>query len=83
MVTKRAKQDSKLEVPRLVDPVGKLEGMGKETTRKLQDLRGAAEEAKVALDVPLNTVETGACVVAHPPRSHPPTGPCACCLHCL
>ena len=42
------------------DHVSKLEHMGKETVKKLQDIKGAAIQTGVDISVPMNTITRGA-----------------------
>lgn len=46
------------------DHVSKLEHMGKETVKKLQDIKGAAIQAGVDINIPENCINKGA-VAAH------------------
>ena len=41
------------------DHVSKLEHMGKETVKKLQDIRGSAQQAGIDITVPDNTINKG------------------------
>lgn len=42
------------------DHISKLEHMGKETVKKLQDIRGSAAAAGMDINVPDNTINKGA-----------------------
>ena len=46
------------------DHVSKLEHMGKETVKKLQDIKGAAIQAGVDINIPENCINKGACCSA-------------------
>lgn len=46
------------------DHVSKLEHMGKETVKKLQDIKGAAIQAGVDINIPENCINKGACCCA-------------------
>ncbi len=52
MVTKRTKNLKKQEIPSLDDPISKLNHIGKETVKKLNELKAAADEASVDLPIP-------------------------------
>lgn len=52
MVTKRTKNLKKQEIPSLEDPISKLNHIGKETVKKLNELEAAADEAEVDLRLP-------------------------------
>ena len=52
MVTKRTKNLKKQDIPSLDDPISKLNHIGKETVKKLNELRASAEEAKLDLALP-------------------------------
>ena len=52
VVTKRTKNLKKQEIPSLDDPISKLNHVGKETVKKLNELRVAAEEASLDLGLP-------------------------------
>ncbi len=71
VATRRTRTAGKVEIPNVDDHVSKLEHMGKETVKKLQDLRGAAANMGIELDVPENTINKGACVFG------------GCCLQCV
>ena len=43
------------------DHVSKLEHMGKETVKKLQDIHGAAVGSGIDISVPTNCINKGAC----------------------
>ena len=48
-----------MEIPNVDDHVSKLEHMGKETVKKLQDIRTAAIQASVEINVPVNCILKG------------------------
>ena len=52
VVTKRTKNLKKQEIPSLDDPISKLNHIGKETVKKLNELKAAADEAQLPLPVP-------------------------------
>ena len=52
MVTKRTKNLKKQEIPSLDDPISKLNHIGKETVKKLNELKAAADEADLDLRLP-------------------------------
>lgn len=55
--------------------MSKLEHMGKETVKKLQDIRGAAAQAGVEVNVPDNCILKGALPIlvrVMPPSRGPP-----------
>ena len=52
VVTKRTKNLKKQEIPSLDDPISKLNHIGKETVKKLNELKAAADEASVDLPIP-------------------------------
>ena len=52
VVTKRTKNLKKQEIPSLDDPISKLNHVGKETVKKLNELKAAAEEASLDLGLP-------------------------------
>ena len=49
-----------MEIPNVDDHVSKLEHMGKETVKKLQDIKGAAIQAGVDINIPENCINKGA-----------------------
>eukprot|EP00775_Hariotina_reticulata_P010151 gene10151-10309_t len=51
VATRRVKQANKADVPLVDDPVSKIEHIGRETVRKLADMRTAALEANVDVKV--------------------------------
>jgi hypothetical protein len=53
-----------VEIPNVDDHISKLEHMGKETVKKLQDIRGSALGAGIDISVPDNTINKGALLVA-------------------
>ena len=52
VVTKRTKNLKKQEIPSLDDPISKLNHIGKETVKKLNELKAAADESNVDLPIP-------------------------------
>lgn len=52
VVTKRTKNLKKQEIPSLDDPISKLNHIGKETVKKLNELKASADEAALALKIP-------------------------------
>ena len=52
VATRRTRTAGKVEIPSVDDHISKLEHMGKETVKKLQDLRSAAECAQITLSLP-------------------------------
>jgi hypothetical protein len=56
VATRRTRTAGKVEIPNVDDHVSKLEHMGKETVKKLQDIRGAAVQAGVEINVPDNCI---------------------------
>lgn len=63
MATRRTRTAGKVEIPNVDDHVSKLEHMGKETVKKLQDLRTAAANMGIDLEVPDNTIQKGTAVL--------------------
>lgn len=60
MATRRTRTAGKVEIPNVDDHVSKLEHMGKETVKKLQDIRGAAIGSGIDISVPTNCINKGA-----------------------
>lgn len=56
VATRRTRTAGKVDIPNVDDHVGKLEHMGRETVKKLQDIRGSALAAGVDIQVPDNCV---------------------------
>ena len=52
VVTKRTKNLKKQEIPSLDDPISKLNHIGKETVKKLNELAAAAAESEIDLRLP-------------------------------
>jgi len=52
VVTKRTKNLKKQEIPSLDDPISKLNHIGKETVKKLNELAASASEADIDLHLP-------------------------------
>jgi hypothetical protein len=62
VATARVKGAAKLEIPHLEDHVSKIECVGLQTQKKLEDIRAAAAAANVPdLHLPVNCVTKGAC----------------------
>jgi hypothetical protein len=60
VATARVKGAAKVEVPHVEDHISKLEGIGLQTQKKLEDIGAAAAAAGVSgLAVPLNCVTKG------------------------
>lgn len=59
MATRRTRTAGKVEIPNVDDHVSKLEHMGKETVKKLQDIRGAAIGSGIDISVPTNCINKG------------------------
>jgi predicted Rossmann fold nucleotide-binding protein DprA/Smf involved in DNA uptake len=53
-----------VEIPNVDDHISKLEHMGKETVKKLQDIRGSALAAGIDITVPDNCINKGGCRAA-------------------
>ena len=58
VATRRTRTAGKVEIPNVDDHVSKLEHMGKETVKKLQDIGGSAAAVGVDARVPDNCVES-------------------------
>ncbi|KAL4859186.1 putative aldo-keto reductase 2 [Chlorella vulgaris] len=56
VATRRTRTAGKVEIPNVDDHISKLEHMGKETVKKLQDIRGSALGAGIDISVPDNTI---------------------------
>lgn len=52
VVTKRTKNLKKQEIPSLDDPIAKLNHVGKETVKKLNELKASADEMMIDLALP-------------------------------
>ena len=52
VVTKRTKNLKKQEIPSLDDPIAKLNHVGKETVKKLNELKASADEVTMELNLP-------------------------------
>ena len=79
VATRRTRTAGKVEIPNVDDHVSKLEHMGKETVKKLQDIKGAAVQAGVDINIPENCINKGrlyirACITEQQPGAD---------LHCL
>lgn len=64
VATRRTRTAGKVEIPNVDDHVSKLEHMGKETVKKLQDIKGAAIQAGVDINIPENCINKGAAAPA-------------------
>lgn len=56
VATRRTRTAGKVDIPNVDDHVGKLEHMGRETVKKLQDIRGSALAAGIEISVPDNAI---------------------------
>lgn len=56
VATRRTRTAGKVEIPNVDDHVSKLEHMGKETVKKLQDIHGAAIGSGIDISVPTNCI---------------------------
>lgn len=52
VATRRTRTAGKADIPKVDDHVSRLEHMGKETVKKLQDIRSAADSASISLKLP-------------------------------
>ena len=52
VVTKRTKNLKKQEIPSLDDPIAKLNHIGKETVKKLNELKASADEVQLDIGIP-------------------------------
>ena len=59
VATRRTRTAGKVEIPNVDDHVSKLEHMGKETVKKLQDIRTAAVQASVEINIAVNCILKG------------------------
>lgn len=57
VATRRTRTAGKVDIPSIDDHVSKLEHMGKETVRKLQDIAAAAQQVGIEIDIPENCVQ--------------------------
>ena len=71
VATRRTRTAGKVEIPNVDDHVSKLEHMGKETVKKLQDIRGSAVQCGIEVNVPDNCIVKG----AHSGRRHSSPAP--------
>ena len=53
------------------DHVSKLEHMGKETVKKLQDIKGSAVQSGIDINVPDNRIDKGELTCSQHAVSHP------------
>lgn len=60
VATRRTRTAGKVEIPNVDDHVSKLEHMGKETVKKLQDVKLAAMQAGLDILLPDNRITKGA-----------------------
>ena len=56
VATRRTRTAGKVDIPNVDDHVGKLEHMGRETIKKLQDIRGSALAVGIDIHVPDNRI---------------------------
>ena len=68
MATRRTRTAGKVEIPNVDDHVSKLEHMGKETVKKLQDIHGSAIQCGIELSVHTNCINKGASQSAMQPQ---------------
>lgn len=61
VATRRTRTAGKVEIPNVDDHVSKLEHMGKETVKKLQDIRVSAIQSGIDITVPDNRIDKGSC----------------------
>lgn len=66
VATRRTRTAGKVEIPNVDDHVSKLEHMGKETVKKLQDINTAAIQASVDISVPVNCILKGLLIPLFP-----------------
>jgi len=59
VATRRTRTAGKVEIPNVDDHVSKLEHMGKETVKKLQDIHTAAVQASVEIHINVNCILKG------------------------
>ncbi len=61
VATRRVKQANKAEIPLVDDHVSKIEHIGRETVKKLADMRTAAAESgvEIQIDERMAKIETG------------------------
>ncbi|CAL5229988.1 g13422 [Coccomyxa viridis] len=57
VATRRTRTAGKVEIPNVDDHVSKLEHMGKETVKKLQDIKGSAVQSGIDINVPDNRID--------------------------
>ena len=74
MATRRTRTAGKVEIPNVDDHVSKLEHMGKETVKKLQDIKGSAVQSGIDINVPDNRIDKGehTSLVICPATAHSP-----------
>lgn len=63
VATRRTRTAGKVEIPNVDDHVSKLEHMGKETVKKLQDIKGSAQGVGIDIHVPDNRIDKGMLVL--------------------
>ena len=66
VATRRTRTAGKVEIPNVDDHVSKLEHMGKETVKKLQDIKGSAVQSGIDINVPDNRIDKGAQTFSRP-----------------
>ena len=71
VATRRTRTAGKVEIPNVDDHVSKLELMGKETVKKLQDIHGAAIGSGIDISVPTNCINKGATADRQSARAAP------------
>jgi len=59
VVTKRTKNLKKQDIPSLDDPIAKLNHVGKETVKKLNELKASADEFQMDLLLPPELSRSG------------------------
>ena len=52
VATRRTRTAGKADIPKVDDHVSRLEHMGKETVKKLQNIKAAAESISVSIQLP-------------------------------
>lgn len=59
VATRRTRTAGKVEIPNVDDHISKLEHMGKETVKKLQDIKLSASQSGIEISVPINAINKG------------------------
>ncbi len=73
VATRRTRTAGKVEIPNVDDHVSKLEHMGKETVKKLQDIRVSAIQSGIDITVPDNRIDKGSTLLSYSeciPQTH-------------